>query len=203
VGHEIDNIPSGGQLGSVGGARNPFNGALDRGDGAIDRRQNLHLVAVYNLPFGKGQHFLHGGNPVVDAVLGGWSLSTIYTLTTGAPLSVTGSNCSTPGITSTCEASLNPNYTGGNGGIQLEPWGYGNVIGGTAQVYVNKGAFVDPALYTFGNAPRSDPFNLRAPTLWNDDVKLRKDFKIREKYSLQLAFDFFNIFNAVVFSPLR
>jgi hypothetical protein len=32
-------------------------------------------------------------------------------------------------------------------------------------------------------------------------VKLRKDFKIREKYSLQLAFDFFNIFNAVVFSP--
>ena len=57
---EIDNLPNSGQLGVVGGTRNPYDGRFDRGLGAIDHPHNLHLTAVYYLPFASKGHM--GGN---------------------------------------------------------------------------------------------------------------------------------------------
>jgi hypothetical protein len=191
---EIDNMPSGGQLGTVGGTRNPFNGSLDRGLGAIDHRHNLHLTAVYKLPFGQGR--LGGGNAILRQVIGGWSLSAIYTLTTGAPLGITATGCSTPGIVSSCTPSYAPGFTGP---IMTADWGAGNVLAPGAASFINKAAFVDPAAYTFGNVARSAAYGLTAPTLWNLDVTLRKEFRFRERYKFELVGDFFNVVNTVVF----
>lgn len=38
---------------------------------------------IYELPAGKGKRYLSGGNPVVRAVLGGWEISGIYSMTSG------------------------------------------------------------------------------------------------------------------------
>ena len=59
---KIDNLPSGGQLGKVGGIRDPYNGRLDRGLGVIHRPHLVRAAFVYDLPFGKG------GSAVVRAL---------------------------------------------------------------------------------------------------------------------------------------
>ena len=187
---EIDNLPSGGQLGTVGGTRNPFDGKLDRGLGAIDHRHNVHLITVYNLPFTKAQ------NKVVRNLIGGWVLSGIYTFTTGAPLGITATGCNTPGISSSCAPSYNPSFSGP---IMTANWGDGNVLAPGAASYINKAAFMDPAPYTFGNSARSAAYGLTAPSLWNLDLTLRKQFRFRERYRFDIVGDFFNIFNTVIF----
>jgi hypothetical protein len=181
------------QIGAVnGGTRNPFDSSADRGLGVIDHRHNLHLIAVYPLPFGKGH--LGGGNPIVSALVSGWSLSGIYTFVTGMPLGVTGNGCTTPGIVSTCMVSLTPGFTGP---IYTSKIGTGDVF--TAS-YINSAAFMDPAPYTFGNAPRSAPYGLTAPTDWEIDGTVRRTIKIYERVNFQFAADFFNVVNNVVFS---
>jgi hypothetical protein len=94
-----------------------------------------------------------------------------------------------------------PNYVAGFSGLaQSADWGSGNVLAPGATSYLNKAAFVDPAPYTFGNVARSAPYGLRAPSLWNLDMALRKKFRLTENYQLELVGDFFNIFNTVIFA---
>ena len=192
---EIDNLNnSASQIGAIaGGTRNPYDQAADRGLGAIDHRHNLHWTAVYLLPFGKGQPFA-SGNSVVNALAGGWSLTGIYTFVTGMPLGVTGTGCTTPGIFSNCMVSYNPAFTGH---IYTAPIGSGNV---SSAHYLNKTAFMDPAPYTFGNVARSAPYGLTAPTLWEVDLTVRRSIPIRERFNFQIAADFFNLVNNVIFA---
>jgi len=60
----------------------PFNPNADRARSLFDYPQRLSANAVYQLPFGKAR----GG--FSDRVLGGWQVSTIVTLQSGAPFSV-------------------------------------------------------------------------------------------------------------------
>jgi hypothetical protein len=50
---------------------------------ARNARQRLTGAAIYELPFGKGRKYMQGSNPVVDAILGGWSVSGLFTYNTG------------------------------------------------------------------------------------------------------------------------
>ena len=84
---EIDNLPSGGQLGSAGGTRNPYDGSLDKALGVIHRPHLFRATFVYKLPFGRGR--FGGGNKVVRALAGNWSISGIITYSSSAPMSIT------------------------------------------------------------------------------------------------------------------
>ena len=194
---ELDNLNgNSGQLGTVGGGtRDPYNGRYDHSLGVTDHRHNIHWSWLYNLPFGKGHK--GAGNAFVRNIAGGWSVSGIYTFNTGMPLGVTGSGCTTPGISSTCMVSYNPNFSGP---IYSSPIGSGNVLGPGATDYISKSAFIDPAPYTFGNVARAAPFGLTAPTLWEVDLTVRRTISITERYKLQFTADFFNLFNNVVFA---
>jgi hypothetical protein len=50
-----------------------------------DRTHRLAVIWMYELPFGKGKHFL-GSNNLVDKVVGGWQVQGIYTAQSGAAL---------------------------------------------------------------------------------------------------------------------
>ncbi len=194
---EIDDLNnSASQIGAItGGTRNPYDPIADRGLGATDRRHNLHWYGVYLLPLGKGH--LGGGNPWVSSLVSGWSVTGIYTFVTGMPLGVTGSACTTPGIVSTCMVSYNPAF---KGPIYKAKLGSGIVYGSGATSYINKTAFMDPAPYTFGNSARSAPYGLTAPTLWEIDSTLRRTIPIRERFRFEIAADFFNLLNNVIFA---
>jgi hypothetical protein len=149
------------------------------------------------LPFGAG-HNLGNGNPVVRAMVSHWQLSGLVTFTSGTPLSIIGSGCNTPGLTTTCIVSVNPNFSGSvriNGN-----YGDGNATGTGALAYINKAAFIDPAPYTFGNAGRTAPYGLFAPHILDEDISIRREFPLHERVRLALQADMFNMTNSVDFA---
>lgn len=76
-----------------GGYRNPgFLGfRYDYGACTQDVRNRFTFSPQYQLPFGRGRHFLnHGG--VVDQVAGGWTTSFIFQAQTGNPVFLTSTN---------------------------------------------------------------------------------------------------------------
>jgi len=130
-------------------------------------------------------------------VLGNWTLSGIFTYTTGAPLVLAATNCTSGGILGTCFPNYNPAFTGSvriNGN-----YGSGNVYGATQTPYLDRTAFLDAAPYTWGTAPRSAPYGLTAPAIMDTDVSIRREFPIRESVKIAFQADAFNLFNQVCF----
>jgi hypothetical protein len=185
------------ELDNLAASRNPFAQYLERSLGTIDRPHVFVLTAVYRLPFGKGQKFL-AGNSIASAVVSGWSVSGLVNLSSGTPLSIIGSGCNTPGISSTCIAGYNPAFSGPvkiNGN-----YGDGNALSPGAMSYLAAAAFKDPAPYTFGNLPRTAAFGIRSPGLCDEDISLRREIPIRERFRLAIEANAFNITNSVYFA---
>ncbi|MDX6574711.1 MAG: hypothetical protein QOE96_664 [Blastocatellia bacterium] len=156
----------------------PFNFNLDKGDSDLDRRHMFVSNAVYTLPaFKKWGSF-------ASHVLGDWQLNGILTLLSGTPLDVT--------------TGLSPQYFGlagaAAGGFRpdLVPGVPIYLHGPDKTVYINPAAFKAPALGQFGNLKRG---LVRQPGLKNVDFSLAKNWKIREKYGIQLRAEMFNLFN--------
>src|SRR5581483_8584740 len=53
-----------------------------------DQPEMINIAATYKLPFGKGRAFMNRGG-IVNAVLGGWQISPLFTYASGTPLQVT------------------------------------------------------------------------------------------------------------------
>ena len=82
-------MPSGGgaTLGDEGAAySNYYNRRADWGPSENDIRHRFTFSSVYQLPFGKRRAFLQQGP--MRYIAGGWSVSTVMTLQTGAPITV-------------------------------------------------------------------------------------------------------------------
>jgi len=177
--------------------RDPFNNNLERSTGLIDHPHVFTGTFVYALPFGTG-HKLSGSNMAVRGLISNWMVSGIVTYSSGGPLSVTANGCTTGGILATCFPSYNPAFSGPvfiNGS-----YGSGSVLGSTPTVYLNKSAFIEPAPYTVGDVPRTEPYGIFAPHIADVDISIRREFKIRERIKLAIQVDAFNINNAVYFT---
>jgi hypothetical protein len=148
------------------------------------------------LPFGAGRKW-NSGNKILSSAIGGWQFSGIFTFSSGAPLTITGT-CVGGGI---IDASCYPNY---NPGFSASVHENGSIGSGGANVgttpYLNKAAFVDPANYTAGDIARSAPLGLFAPHNADLDLSVRREFRIREQVRLAFQADAFNINNAVHFA---
>jgi hypothetical protein len=90
---------------SSSGAPIPGNNRADRDLTTIDTPQNLNIYGVYDLPVGKG----HWGREsfLMRSILGGWSVSGIFTYFAGTPLLITASGCDAPSQ-GTCMPDLIP-----------------------------------------------------------------------------------------------
>ena len=186
---EIDDV--------VGSARTAYNNRLERAIGAIDRKHLITSSGVWTLPFGKNHRFASTG--IKSSIFGGFELSSVYFLTSGAPLAITSTSCNIPFTGGLCVPNYNPNFVGSpsiNGGLSS---GQGNAIPGHTVSYINSNAFQKVPAFTFGNLTRSGPYGLRSPFLWNQDVTLRRTFGIWENVKLQAAISAFNIYNTVNF----
>jgi hypothetical protein len=150
---------------------------------------------VYNLPFGKGRQFLGSMNPVLDAVLGGWQLSTMNTANTGTPINVfyTPSTASdVTGLTAEYrgEAFQRPNVSCG---------GTNQSMAQSLLTYFAACAFTTPAASApFGNLSRNA---FRTPGLEQWDLAINKDFRFTESMRVQFRSEFFNVLNHTNFGP--
>jgi len=166
----IDDVPIN------GGPQNPNNNRGDRGNSDALHRHVFNLGYSYQLPFGPGKAFLnHRG--AVGTLVGGWQLSGINTLETGAPFNVS-FNSATSGWLSS-RADLVGQITQG---------------ARTRQHWFNTAAFAVPTPFTYGNSPRNGTF---APASIQIDASVLKNISFTERLHMQFRAEAFNIINRV------
>ncbi len=182
----LDMQDSGG-WGSRGGDQhyqNSYQPRANYGPSNFDIPQMFKGDIVYILPFGKGRQYLNQGG-AVDAVLGGWRLSSIFVVQSGAPFTLTWSQANNSGALA---GDWYPNLVGN--------WRVSNP---NTQQWYNPAAFAEPAAYTFGNLGRN---SLRGPGLSSIDLSLGKSFHIPkfERGQLEFRADATNFLNHPSFS---
>jgi hypothetical protein len=170
----IDDSASSDSGESVDGTfRNPiFDPHLERSLDITDTSQNLQASGVWLLPFGnQAQHLRR------SLLTGGWQLNGLVSWETGTPLSITGSN----NFTGTPFPDLigNPDLPASQRSVKK---------------WFNTAAFANPAPYTIGNSPRTQPAT-RGPNYTNVNASLTKNLQFTERWDLELRCEAFNVFN--------
>jgi hypothetical protein len=175
-----------GQSGSI---QNPYDWSLDKGDCDFNFPQIFVFSYAYALPVGAGRHFGGGMSGVANGVLGGWEISGITTVESGAPFTATANATDVANIDPSSETER-ANATG----QPLLPSGFKQ----TVQAWYNPAAFATPDPYTLGDVGRN---TLRGPGDVNFDFALMKNFRITESKHVQFRSEFFNIFNKANLAP--
>jgi hypothetical protein len=124
-------------------------------------------AAIYELPLGKGRHFMNNVNPFIDGVLGGWGVSALFTYNTGIPIRlgsavVTGdpalSHPTSGEWFDISKVSVLPAFT-----VRTNPVQYSDLVG---------------------------------PRMVNIDMTLGKQFRIVERVKFELRMEAYNALNA-------
>lgn len=177
----IDNVPERFFLRSVG-ISDPNNMRLSRSVSEFDRPQFLVMNWVYDLPLGRGKAWLNNGP--ASAILGGWQVSGIARFGKGLPIAITGpNNTRTGGLIS--QAVRTGNGILPSGQQTLENW-------------FRTSDFQAAPLYSLGNDSRTEP-SLRGPGINMFNLTGARNFRIRERFRLQVRCEFFNAFNTPQF----
>jgi hypothetical protein len=148
---------------------------LDRGNDPYVRPLNFVGNYTYELPFGKGRHFLASASRPLDLIVGGWQTSGIMTIASGLPFSLN------------FDSSL-PNW----------PSNYADKIGNphvsnpSLNEWFNPAAYAVPANYAFGNAA---PNSLFGPRYFDWDMGAFKTFPLTERFKLTFRSDLMNVLN--------
>ncbi|BDC50296.1 hypothetical protein F183_A26120 [Bryobacterales bacterium F-183] len=135
-----------GFAGETGGGRvtNSLDRRADRGDVYATRRHRFVSTMVYELPFGKGRAFMGGANRAVDAIFGGWQVSSILTLQSGPYLTPVFSGGDPSGTNAPSRGAQRPDRLGN-----------GSVANPTRDQWLDRSAFLCPGR-AIGSAT---PFN--------------------------------------------
>jgi hypothetical protein len=182
VSKAMDATTSTGSGGDLNNATNPYVGwQYDFGPSQFDRRQIAFFNFVYEIPF-----LRNSDSRLAKATLGGWELSGIVTMESGAPLNlgVSGSNAS----------SVVPNSGNRpdvNGSIAYPK---------NAASWFNTSAFSAPVCATGPDCYGNLGFDaLRGPGRDNWNMSLLKNFAFTERLRLQFRADAFNMWNHTQF----
>jgi hypothetical protein len=178
----IDNSASSvGYLGPAGSTfANQYNPRGERSVSPFDISRIFVASTVYELPYGHGKMFGSNIPKLADLVLGGWQVNGIFSYSGGTPF-------------------LTPQYNNGSTESGLltyhqRPNLSGNPVNPGKKL--NAAAFVAPAPYTIGNAPRTIP-GVRNPSSKNLDFSAVKNTRWgnSNRYNAQFRLELFNAFN--------
>jgi outer membrane receptor protein involved in Fe transport len=166
-----------------------YNPRGDYGRCIADVASQLNGYLIYDLPFGKGKMFGGAVNDVVNAIIGGWSMATDFTMHTGFAITALGPDSSGTGSASpraNCPAGVSQSGSGaivplGGGQFGLQFWNPASALPGTA------GHFGTCAVGSF-----------RGPGMGVADLSVNKQFVLGERTSLQFLAQFINLTNSTI-----
>jgi hypothetical protein len=171
---------------------NPYVGwQYDEGPSFFDRTHVAFVNFVYDLPI-----FRTSGSRALKTVAGGWQLSGIVTMQTGAPLNITTSGTTAGSVVPN---SLNrPNFTGSVDYAKKVLPVPGGKPGETAFYWFTPAGFSAPAAGSWGNLPHN---LVRGPGRQNWNLSLFKSFQISESRGsrIELRAETFNFWNHTQF----
>ena len=156
---------------------------LNRAVNSFDRRHNLEIANIADLPFGKGRRWLNDKG-VLTAIAGGWEANSVISVMSGRPFSIAASAASLNAPFSTQRAD------------QVKP--EVAILGG-----VGRGQpYFDPTAYAAVTQPRfgTSGFNsLYGPGRVNWDFGLFRIFQVTEKVKMEFRLESFNFTNTPKF----
>jgi Carboxypeptidase regulatory-like domain/TonB dependent receptor-like, beta-barrel len=176
---------------------------LDREFGLsdFDQTHNWKISTVYEIPFGRNRRFGASIPAVLDAILGGWTVSFIGNYASGTPLRFTGS--AIPGWNGRANLPdlINPNGGSLLAGFESSKFNAAAIAQGNYadHRWIAPGLLVDHAPFTLGNAPIV--VDVREPYFRNEDVSIQKTFRAREM-RIQLRGELLNAFNRHTFGGI-
>jgi hypothetical protein len=139
---------------------------------AASPRHRMSFAGTYEIPFGRGRRFMAGAHALADAVLGGWSLSTVYLWNSGqflrfGQLDTDGSN------------------------PQLE--------NPSREQWFDTSKFRQATPFTPRTNPWQYP-GVTGPGYWNWDATVSKHFPVTERLRLEFRFEAYNLTNSFMLS---
>jgi len=167
----------------------PFDSKRQKSLSTDDVPHNFSLLAVYELPFGRGKRFLNSGG-FVDKALGGWTLSSTVKLTSGTPFYFRngGSSCNVPSqFRVACVPGINP---GANPFAQsLDNFDPNKPL-------FNIAAFESASSFNFYSGAGQRVTGYRGFGYKNADLSVTKNIALTERFKFELRAEMFNVFNA-------
>lgn len=139
--------------------------------GSNNARHRLTVAGAYDFPIGRGRKLGAGMHPVLNAVVGGWQVSGIYTYRSGEFLRF------------------------GNMEVIGDP-----VIDNPGPAkWFNTDAFRPAPSFTPRSNPWQYP-DITGPIFWNLDGTLSKTFPILERYNLEFRLEAYNLTNSLMWA---
>jgi hypothetical protein len=173
----LDDVASSVEYGDTASFMDAYNRRLDKGLSGSDVPHRFVASGLYEMPAIRGSRWR-------DAVAGGWNLGAFATLQSGAPFTVVTLANTTNAFPA---GALRPDLAG-------TPW----LANPSLNRWFNTAAFVTPAAFRFGNAPRN---GLRGGPLKTVDVTAAKQFRVTERWKADLRAEFYNLLNSANFDP--
>ena len=168
---------------------------VNYGPDDFNRKHVFSFSTVYELPFGKGKHFMGDASRVSDLIIGGWQINTTTNWSSGLPWTPTYTECGQDQDVGVCRplvvGSLDQSvgsFDKFNGKVP-----YYTPVAPLTNPGDIQGAFQRPQKGQFGSG--RNPFT--GPSFFNSDISLFKNFSITERVNGQFRFEAFNAFNHV------
>ncbi|MFN7992198.1 MAG: carboxypeptidase regulatory-like domain-containing protein [Bryobacteraceae bacterium] len=172
--------------GGIGAVINPYQGSRNMSLSTDDIPHTVAVMLVYDLPFGKGKHFLNDSG-VLGHVVGGWTVASSMKFTSGMPLYFR--NSSICGLPSQFQAACIPAITGN---VLTQSWGGIDV---NKPMY-NAAAFTPASQFNgfyLGTGPRVS--GVRGSPYRDVNLSLARKFAIKERLRFEIRAEAFNAFN--------
>jgi Carboxypeptidase regulatory-like domain len=169
--------------------------AMGQGNTNTLPKQQLTIAQTYDIPFGHGRKYGGSSNKVVDAALGGWTLSGVMTFYTGFPFEPTLENYGAQGGQPNVGPNNRPDLGAGNpyaGTTNNRICWFGCAPGSLGNTGNLSAAFLIPQANTFGNYPIN---TLYGPIFIQQDLSVMKTFHFTERIGFTLRTDARNLFN--------
>ena len=183
------------------------NQHLDYGRADYDQTHVFNLNAVYDLPFGRGKHFMNNHGGAIDRLVGGWQLGSIMRINTGTPLTIVdprgtlnraGRSANQTAVTNLTNSQISDliGIFNQNGNVYYINPSVINTNGRGAAAF-GQPAF--PGEVFFDNNPGQSGTLARStingPLFTQLDMSLTKNIRITEKMRFQIRADAFNVLN--------
>jgi len=160
----------------------------DRGISNYDRPFNNITSVVYQLPFGRGRHFLAAAPRALDYLLGGWDVNTILNMRSGEPVTLAYTPNAQQQVVPVLAVLGRNNYRPNVTGSPVLPKGTR-----TPQKYLNSATVSTPLYYApFGNSGRN---TFRGYAFYQADLGISKIFAITEQVRVLFRSEAFNLLN--------
>src|SRR6185436_9935359 len=179
------------------GALDHYNKKLEKALSSVDQTHVARMAFTYDLPVGNKKHFSF--NPVLNNIIGDWTVSSFLSYESGTPDSV-GSGASPIGTGSRVFINSYDNWRAPIKGEKFDPHAAdpqnGDLWYDKSQFNLGIGIPQSRIDSEFGNATRNNP-KLRSPWNFNENVALARIFRFKERISFQVRGEAFNLLNRV------